>query len=95
MLYKTRALSLLWILQNEDSILNLHYEIKEQFAPIPHRYQFRDNKKFNISYKKASYTSSSTMKLLILWNNLPAEVKDQTTYTKFRENLEIFFSSNT
>jgi len=91
-LFKTRALSLLWKLLNEDSVLNLHYVIKEQFAPAPHRYQFRDNKNFNISYKKSSFTSSSTMKLLLLWNSLPTEVKAQTTYTKFQESLGCYLN---
>jgi hypothetical protein len=86
-LYKTRALSLLWILLNEASTLNLQYVIKELFTNVTHRYQFRDNKNFNISFKKPSFISSSTMKLFTLWNSLPTEVKVQTSFIKFKEAL--------
>jgi hypothetical protein len=77
-LFKVRTISMLWsILKQPSCTLHIHSLINS-FATFSdtHHYSTRSKCNFILNFNKSSFTSSISFKLLMLWNDLPAHIKD-------------------
>jgi hypothetical protein len=96
-LFKIRASLFMKTLLSQPDSLNIHYIIKEYCSPmgITHKYDTRDKLMFNLKFEKISYTLSSTFKILLVWNSIPAEIKKMNSYTAFKCSVyKLFFLSS-
>jgi hypothetical protein len=93
-LFKFRTSSLLWMILNKSTCkLNIH-SLMSSFTTFSeaHNYSTRSRANFILNFKKSSFTSSISFKLLMLWNELPSHIKTTELYNDFKATLKLYMS---
>jgi hypothetical protein len=72
--YRT-ALTIKKILE-QDETHEIHKHLQRLSMDNQHSYNTRNNHNMQLHYTKASFTSSSFFKLMLLWNSLPANIRN-------------------
>jgi hypothetical protein len=87
-----RSSIFMWNILNQTPSLNIHDVIIKCCSLMSHQYSTRDKMKFNLSFNKQSYTCSTSFKLFLLWNSIPAYTKTSKSLSTFKASVYDIFS---
>jgi hypothetical protein len=90
-MYKIRAATMVNALLTQPRIQNIHLLITEYCTLMSHKYNTRDKNKFNLKYKKPSYSQSDSFKLFLLWNSIPVYIRDLNNILLFKQSIKHLF----
>lgn len=91
--FKIRATCMLKVLLEQPAYLNVHNVLRSYCSPIEHKYPIRDKKMLYLTYEKPSFTSSNTFGLFLLWNSIPAHIKNINSYMAFKKCVTHHFAT--
>jgi hypothetical protein len=90
--YKLRSGLLLWKL-NQHNKFNINSMLLENNI-LNHIYNTRSNLvNFNLQFQRRSFTSTNTFKMMLLWNEIPTDIKKSNTYGRFQAKIKKFLQS--
>lgn len=94
-LIKVKTCDMLWSIIQPSCRLHVHTLINS-FATFSdtHHYSTRSKCNFILNFNKSSFTSSISFKLLMLWNELPSNIKNTNTYSDFKATFSKFMTQN-
>jgi len=69
------------------SSLSIHSVLSSYCTQMTHKYHTREKSNVDLKFNRASFTSSSSFKLFLLWNSLPVDIKTAEAYASFKKLL--------
>jgi hypothetical protein len=93
-LFKMRASLFLWSVLNKPPSFHIQSSFQCLLAKDTHKYPLRDKNKFNLSFNCSTFTSSSTFKLILLWNEIPPQIKKASQFSHFKSQLYKHYMSH-
>jgi hypothetical protein len=92
--FKIRTLLLLWQLQHQPAGLNIHSLFSSPDSHFSHKYNTRKKQNFKLQFKSSSHVASLTFKLLLLWNNIPSNIRSLGSLKSFDVNITDFITNS-
>jgi hypothetical protein len=83
---------MLWKLIKLPVEVNAYKLFSNKDSMITHKYETREKNKFNLMFQRPSYTTSNTFKLHLLWNNLPANIKEIDSFILYKCGIQSLFT---